>query len=306
MRLGVFFSKENKELAEETIQGLTQLEHCQVQGFQLETGWENSDGQEMQFHFSHVDMFILVTGELEDPFALGPWSHLVLGFALGKDAGLCFFASRPIRPLNLYKHIPILYSRLDLNRFLTEEHRIWQQEHRIQQARESLIDLGIGLNEENLARRVVLGDLETVDKFLTIGFSPDAADPSGSSLLVLAIRNGHEALAAGLVYRGADVNIASEDRGNTPLMEAAIRGSFELAAALCAAGADLNMQSKAGQTALMLAIGEGHIDLARHLVSLNADLEKVDQLGMTARKYAALFGHKGLVEAIDSRLQNAT
>lgn len=300
MRLGLFFSKEEKDVAESLIDGLRDLKQCQVHAYQIEPGWAESDGQELQFHFSRTDLFVLVLGERRDPFSLGSWSYLLLGFVMGLDAGMGFFAHKPLTPGSLYKHVPVHYNLKDLRSFVQDEFQIWQQDHRVQQARERLIDQGIGLNEENLARRVELGDSGTVEDFLTIGFSPDSLDPQGTPILVLAARNGHDALVLVLIKRGANPNLPSQDRGNTALMESAMRGALGLGLALYAGGADLDIQSKSGQTALMLAIADGHQDFALHLISHGASLEPVDQLGMTARKYAALFGHQRVLDTIEA------
>jgi ankyrin repeat protein len=63
---------------------------------------------------------------------------------------------------------------------------------------------------------------------------------------------------------GADVN-ATDERGNTPLLEAARYGHDDICRVLIAAGANLKAKDKDGKTALMLAVQGGHDEVVRVL-----------------------------------------
>jgi ankyrin repeat protein len=63
---------------------------------------------------------------------------------------------------------------------------------------------------------------------------------------------------------GADVN-ATDERGSTPLLEAARYGHNDIARVLIAAGADLKAKDKDGKTALMLAVQGNHDEVVRVL-----------------------------------------
>lgn len=63
---------------------------------------------------------------------------------------------------------------------------------------------------------------------------------------------------------GADVN-ATDERGSTPLLEAARYGHDDIARILIAAGADLNVKDNDGKTALMLAVQGNHDEVVRVL-----------------------------------------
>ena len=63
---------------------------------------------------------------------------------------------------------------------------------------------------------------------------------------------------------GADVN-ATNERGSTPLLEAARFGHEDICRVLIAAGADLKAKDKDGKTALMLAVQNDHDDVVRVL-----------------------------------------
>src|SRR6185369_6496891 len=63
---------------------------------------------------------------------------------------------------------------------------------------------------------------------------------------------------------GADVN-ATNERGNTPLLEAARYGHEDICRVLIAAGADVKAKDKDGKTALMLAVQGDHDQVVRVL-----------------------------------------
>ena len=63
---------------------------------------------------------------------------------------------------------------------------------------------------------------------------------------------------------GADVN-ATDERGSTPLLEAARYGHEDITRLLIAAGANLKAKDKDGKTALMLAVQNNHDDVVRVL-----------------------------------------
>jgi ankyrin repeat protein len=63
---------------------------------------------------------------------------------------------------------------------------------------------------------------------------------------------------------GADVN-ATNERGSTPLLEAARYGHDDITRILIAAGADVKAKDNDGKTALMLAIQGNHDEVIRVL-----------------------------------------
>jgi len=63
---------------------------------------------------------------------------------------------------------------------------------------------------------------------------------------------------------GADVN-AKNERGSTPLLEAARYGHDDVCRALIAAGANLKAKDNDGKTALMLAVQGDHDEVVRLL-----------------------------------------
>lgn len=83
--------------------------------------------------------------------------------------------------------------------------------------------------------------------------------------LFQATREGNTDMVKSLVTsQGADVN-ARDERGSTPLIEAARYGHEDICRVLIAAGADVKAKDNDGKTALMLAIQGDHEDVVRVL-----------------------------------------
>jgi ankyrin repeat protein len=92
-----------------------------------------------------------------------------------------------------------------------------------------------------------------------------AARNTQTDALFRATREGNTDMVRSLVSSpGADVN-ATDDRGSTPLLEAARYGHDDVTRVLIAAGADLKAKDKDGKTALMLAVQGDHDEVVRVL-----------------------------------------
>jgi uncharacterized protein len=81
------------------------------------------------------------------------------------------------------------------------------------------------------------GGTEQLAGLLDAGLSPNLANASRDTLLILAARNAHPDTARLLLERGADINRVS-DRGQTALSAAVYRRSAETVRILLDAGAD--------------------------------------------------------------------
>jgi uncharacterized protein len=83
--------------------------------------------------------------------------------------------------------------------------------------------------------------------------------------LFRATREGNTDMVKALLSSpGADVN-ATDERGSTPLLEAARYGHEDICRVLIAAGANLKARDTDGKTALMLAVQGNHDDVVRVL-----------------------------------------
>ena len=101
--------------------------------------------------------------------------------------------------------------------------------------------------------------------FIVAGCNQQRADNTQSVALFQAVRTGNTDMVKSLVTgRGADVN-ATDERGSTPLLEAARYGHEDICRLLIAAGADVKAKDKDGKTAMMLAIQGDHEDVVQAL-----------------------------------------
>jgi ankyrin repeat protein len=88
---------------------------------------------------------------------------------------------------------------------------------------------------------------------------------SQTDALFRAVREGNTDMVRSLLSSpGADVN-ATDERGSTPLLEAARYGHEDICRVLIAAGADLKSKDKDGKTALTLAVQGDHDEVVRLL-----------------------------------------
>lgn len=97
-----------------------------------------------------------------------------------------------------------------------------------------------------------------------------AAHNAQTDALFRATIEGNTDMVRSLVSSpGADVN-ATNDRGATPLLEAARFGHEDVCRVLIAAGADLKAKDNDGKTALMLALQGDHDQVVRVLKQAGA------------------------------------
>ena len=120
-----------------------------------------------------------------------------------------------------------------------------------------------------------LGRADDVKLLLKQGASPNQANESGVPLLALAS--------------------ARKDSEALPVLKV-----------LVAAGADINAKDSLGQTALFYAAREDNIANLKYLLSKGINYYSADRAGNIARTIAFQAGHKDIVEALDSFVQQQT
>jgi ankyrin repeat protein len=102
------------------------------------------------------------------------------------------------------------------------------------------------------------------------GGAHHAAHGAETDALFQAARAGNaDTVKALLTSQKADVN-ATDDHGNTPLMEAARFGHDDVVRALLIARADVTVKNDQGQSALTLAAAGGHDQTAKLLTQAGA------------------------------------
>lgn len=256
-------------------------------GLKIHDSWVSLSRTQLEPHLVKATHFLLIANPKN---LAAPWFAFAGGYGLGRLSGTAIFRDDPSRELPRYlSGTPALDTIAELASYYAAEQKEWTflEERRV--ARAAILSMGISYHADALAQCIIEGDTKAVELFLKAGFHPDARDKHGVTLLCLATRNKHRAVAELLLERGATLDLQSGDRGYSPLLDAALVGAQELLELFLAKGADCNLTSKDGQTALIVAVGRNDPSAVRSLLSYGADPDVEDKLGFSGRKYATLF-----------------
>lgn len=119
-------------------------------------------------------------------------------------------------------------------------------------------------------------NLELLKELLNIGLSPDSIGVKSKTLTMWAALNRYDEFVMELISRGADINYADPNSGNT-LLHLSIRLlKFDTFKYLISQGADFSIKNNNGQTAYSYSITNKKIDHALFLILKGA---KYDDLG---------------------------
>ncbi|HSV56683.1 MAG TPA: ankyrin repeat domain-containing protein [Magnetospirillaceae bacterium] len=259
----------------------------------LGSGWEDETRKPLEFRIrgaSHV----LLSVSRDSPSST--WFAFAAGLCLGNDKRLALLSMSPQSLIPGYlSGIRVLDSLGGAVSYYQTEQAGWQVRESRSSARAALLELGIPYRSESMAECCREGNVRAVELFLKAGMIPDLRDRAGVTLLGLAIRDRHPGVAELLVEHGASLDLQSEDRGYSAVMDAASTGSLEITEYLLKRGADPNLASKNGQSALVIAVGRNDVPLCRVLLDHGADPDHPDKLGFSARRYAELFHNPEMV-----------
>jgi ankyrin repeat protein len=150
-----------------------------------------------------------------------------------------------------------------------------------------------------LAEAVKSGDRVAVQNLLKQQHANiNAAEPDGSTPLLLAVEADDAATAILLLNAGANANAANRN-GVTPLWLAAMNRDAELTSALLKAGANPNAALPGGETVLMTAARAGNAELAETLIRGGANVSaKGPDFGETALDVAAGANQAAMVKTL--------
>lgn len=242
-------------------------------------------------------LFLVAPGDRANPAYLFALGYCVAiherCYVLDPDGSLVPVAWRSL--LNTCTDFASLLQRLEV------EQERWSEFLSRLDAKSQLVERGLEVSTTAFLEAIQEGDLGACELFLKAGFSPDLTDKKGVNLVCLAIRKGSLGILRLLLDAGADVNLASRDRGNSPLMDAAADGLVEMVRELIARGADLGGVSRNGQNALVLAIGKGAQEVAGLLLDAGANPFEADKLGMNACQYAQLLGRQEFLAKVTQK-----
>lgn len=174
-------------------------------------------------------------------------------------------------------------------------------------------------------------DTAKVIEFLNRGMDVNTADRQGTTLLMMAARNGNTEVVKSLLASRANVNRRNQygdtalslaalngkldtakllidhkadlnPSGWTPLHYAVFSGNGEMTSMLIARGAQLDVRAPNGQTALMLAVKAERLDLVKQLVAAKADRNLTDPDGHTAWQLAEQLKFKEIADYLQKFL----
>jgi len=317
LKVGVFFRNAPRNQVEKILLGLRE-NSIAATAYRMGSTWRELNGSEIDQHFAaitHVVLFTWVrtpaensiTSDLRAEDNVPPeyeyassWLAFLSGYSIGRAVPTYLLTNVDTMPPPFLTGLSRMQTTDELLSELAQQRVLFEQSSIVEQARFELAEEGIGLNDDNLASCVATGDETAVRNFLRMGFSPNTANSNGVPLLSLAVRRRHSSLVRLLIDEGARVNSLAEDRGTSPLMEAAGHGELPYVRLLLERGADLHQQSKTMQNALILAASEGHADVVAELIKYGPNLDAVDSLGMTALGYAKLFGYKDMAANLEN------
>ncbi|MBU0926398.1 MAG: ankyrin repeat domain-containing protein [Spirochaetes bacterium] len=260
---------------------------CDTLGLKISESWRREPRSRFDALLAGASHLLCVVDQADSEAA---WLAYVIGLARGQPSPLALFLLN--EEMTVAPWIADIRRFADLDAtcayYLAEEVE-WTAKEERRMAKAALLELGISWHAESFAQCVREGDTKAVDLFLSSGFLPDIREKTGVPMLCLAARSRHRGIVELLLDRGAAIDVQSDDRGYSALMDAAQQGDEALVDFLLDRGANPNLQSKDGQTALVLAVGRGDSVMVVKLLASGADTEIADKLGLTARKYAKLF-----------------
>lgn len=142
----------------------------------------------------------------------------------------------------------------------------------------------IDQNSRQLFKAVSTDDIEMVRRLLESGAYPNPRNDTGQTPLHVA---QHQDIVRELIAKGAKVNAFDGD-GFTPIFNKEIK-SIKI---LVEAGADINIKSlNRGNTPMIWYSYSGYIDGVRYLISLEAEINVKNADNQTACDIAEKFGH---------------
>lgn len=185
---------------------------------------------------------------------------------------------------------------------------------------------------DDFTKAAKFDDVSDIKDLLKAGVTPNAIDPKGNPMLIVAIRDkSMKVIDFLLANPGINANLANKS-GETPLMIASIEGELpvvktlvldkkvdvnktgwtplhyacstgrlDVAQFLIANGAKVNALSPSETTPLMMAVSSGNDELIKLLLDKGADLQMRNHEGFSAIDVAELFSKDGIRDGLKSR-----
>ena len=142
------------------------------------------------------------------------------------------------------------------------------------------------------------GFTDTIEVLLDNTDQSDLQGNYGSSVLHVALHQGHSETAMLLIERNIATHLACESCGQSSLATAASEGLSDIVQILIDTGADIHTKWSDGQTALHIATENGHIEVAKLLIENGADVNALYGSKWTPLHVAAENDRGGIAELL--------
>ncbi len=286
MNVAVLAPPENEGVVIPILETLASI-GSEAYGLKMRPHWTEADRSHLDSFLFKATHFLVV---LSRATLASSWLPFIAGYASAYGRRLTLFRADPAcKAPPFMGTVHTLGTLAELAEFYEVERDDWLVFEERRNAKATLLEMGVSFHADAFVENVAAGDVEAVKLFLKGGFTPDVRDRHGVPVLNTAVRSNHIGVVRFLVEAGAPINLLSEDRGYSPLMDAVKKGAAEIRDYLLSLGADPNLTSKDGQNALVIAVGCNDVETARLLLEAGADPDRADKLGLSARKYAQLF-----------------
>ena len=298
MKVAVLASPEDDRPLYKSLKTLASVD-IDCYGLIIRDRWQELRKDRLLESLAKASHFLIVSTEAS---VRTTWFSYAAGYGHGCESGIAFLRldSGFVPPPYLAK-LPLLDTYDELAAYYQSEKADWLVREGHRSTRAALLEMGISFHSGSLAQCVKDGDTRAVELFLKAGLHPDTRDKHGVTLLCLAVRNNRRAVVELLLAQGADLDLKSEDRGYSPLMDAALVGATDLVELFLVRGADPDQTSKDGQTALVIAVGRNDVGIVKALLDRGADPDIADKLGFSARRYAGLFKNPAILATLENR-----
>jgi hypothetical protein len=152
-----------------------------------------------------------------------------------------------------------------------------------------------------LVQAVQKKDLKAVDALLGKDADPNAKNSIGRPALIMAAKMGSAPIVEALLKKGADIN-ARDEEGSTALLNAVRAHRTEVVRILLAGGASVDAAYQRapdkGDTPLIVAAMMGKGEIVQLLIEKDADTKARGSDGLTALIIAAMMGKEEIVQLL--------
>lgn len=298
MRVAIFYDKEKLDTAS-AIKNIIISHNCDVVLYDEEELWKNPRAKAPRVIMQKVTHILFI-------YDRNPMEYSGFMFFSGYAAGsnIPVLVMKNDFKLNFPKNILHMFVELTIESFdsyFEAEKKRFTESQKKESARLKLLEKGYSLFNANFIDVVKNNEISVAELFIEAGFNPSEWDSLGTPVLSLAVRNRCFEMSKLLIDKGAAVDLCSDDRNYSALMDAAQIGEYKSAKILLEHGANPNIQSKDGQTALILAVGRRDIEMVKILIQHYADYSIKDLMGMSAIGYAKLFRDENILNILESK-----